>query len=123
LFGSPQDLGDGEQNGMTLEPVNKAEGGTASNTIDVPKVAKKLISDRPAAHIDDPHPALESDPRLMGLKPEKDRWRNIARDWYSAGLAEQPGNGKLHVQLPPYEKVCFISLLCATPLTGTLSIA
>jgi len=37
--------------------------------------------------------------RLMDVEPEKERWRNIARDWYGAGLAEQPGTGKLHHHL------------------------
>ncbi|KAJ7578382.1 hypothetical protein C8J56DRAFT_868550 [Mycena floridula] len=30
------------------------------------------------------------------MEPEKERWRNIARDWYGMGLGEQPGTGKLH---------------------------
>jgi len=34
--------------------------------------------------------------RLMDVEPEKERWRQIAREWYGAGLAEQPGTGKLH---------------------------
>jgi hypothetical protein len=31
--------------------------------------------------------------RLMDVEPETERWRGIARDWYDAGLAEQPGTG------------------------------
>ncbi|KAJ7593567.1 hypothetical protein C8J56DRAFT_723589, partial [Mycena floridula] len=30
------------------------------------------------------------------VEPEKECWRNIARDWYGMGLGEQPGTGKLH---------------------------
>ena len=30
------------------------------------------------------------------LEPEREQWRNIARDWYGDGLRDQPGNGKLH---------------------------
>lgn len=32
------------------------------------------------------------------MEPEKERWRNIAGDWYAAGIAE-PGTGKLHHHL------------------------
>jgi hypothetical protein len=35
----------------------------------------------------------------LEVEPEKERWRNIARDWYAAGIAEQPGTGKLHHHL------------------------
>jgi hypothetical protein len=34
---------------------------------------------------------------LLEVEPEKERWRNIARDWYAAG--EQPGSAKLHHHL------------------------
>jgi hypothetical protein len=37
--------------------------------------------------------------RLMDVEPETERWRGIARDWYDAGLAEQPGTGKLRHRL------------------------
>ena len=37
--------------------------------------------------------------RLMELKPEKDRWRRIARDWYAKVVAEFPSRGKLHHHL------------------------
>jgi hypothetical protein len=90
------------QSGLTTRAVSEAgEGGASSNTLGVPKVAKKSISDRPAARIDDsPSPSVGiSAARQMELEPEKERWRNIARDWYSAGLTEQPGNGKLHHHL------------------------
>jgi protein SMG6 len=35
---------------------------------------------------------------LLEVEPEKERWRNIAGDWYAAGIAE-PGTGKLHHHL------------------------
>ena len=35
----------------------------------------------------------------MELEPEKERWRQIARDWYAKGLAATPGAGKLHHHL------------------------
>ena len=34
--------------------------------------------------------------RAMELLPERDKWRNIAREWYSNGLVEYPGTGRLH---------------------------
>ncbi|KAF8633707.1 hypothetical protein AX17_004365 [Amanita inopinata Kibby_2008] len=37
--------------------------------------------------------------RLLEVKPEKERWRSLAREWYNAGLSEQPGTGKLHHHL------------------------
>jgi hypothetical protein len=40
----------------------------------------------------------------MDVEPEKERWRQIARDWYGAGLAEQPGTGKLHHHLGLLER-------------------
>jgi protein SMG6 len=33
---------------------------------------------------------------FLEVEPEKERWRNIAMGWYAAGIAEQPGTGKLH---------------------------
>jgi hypothetical protein len=61
----------------------------------------KSISDAPATRIDDsssPSIGLAA-ARLLEVEPEKERWRNIARDWYAAGIAEQPGTGKLHHHL------------------------
>jgi protein SMG6 len=61
----------------------------------------KSISDAPAARIDDsPSPSIGlAAARLLEVEPEKERWRNIARDWYAAEIAEQPGTGKLHHHL------------------------
>jgi protein SMG6 len=58
----------------------------------------KSASDSPAARIDDsPSPSIGvAAVRLLDVEPEK--W-NIAKDWYDAGLAEQPGTGKLHHHL------------------------
>ena len=61
----------------------------------------KSVSDAPAVRIDD-SPSLSigvAAARLLEVEPEKERWRNIARDWYAAGIAEQPGTGKLHHHL------------------------
>jgi protein SMG6 len=35
----------------------------------------------------------------LEVEPEKERRRNIARDWYAAEIAEQPGMGKQHHHL------------------------
>jgi protein SMG6 len=61
----------------------------------------KSVSDVPAARIDDsPSPTVGiAAARLLDVEPEKERWCNIARDWYGAGLSEQPGTGKLHRHL------------------------
>ena len=37
--------------------------------------------------------------RLMVLEPEKERWRQIAREWYAKGLTTTPVTGKLHHHL------------------------
>ena len=48
----------------------------------------KSSSDRPAARIDDsPSPSIGLvAARLMDLEPEKEKWRQVAREWYGAGL-------------------------------------
>ncbi|TFK55267.1 hypothetical protein OE88DRAFT_1654050 [Heliocybe sulcata] len=60
--------------------------------------SKASISDKPAARIDDsegPSIGLVA-ARAMDVEPEKERWRNIAREWYGTALAEKPVEGKLH---------------------------
>jgi protein SMG6 len=49
----------------------------------------KPISDAPAARINDsPSPSIGlAVARLLEVVPEKEQWRNIARDWYAAGIA------------------------------------
>ncbi|KAJ7040049.1 hypothetical protein C8F04DRAFT_1231146 [Mycena alexandri] len=37
--------------------------------------------------------------QLFDVEPEPERWRCLARDWYGAGIAEQPGYGLLHHHL------------------------
>ncbi|KAJ6513896.1 hypothetical protein C8R47DRAFT_1092306 [Mycena vitilis] len=63
--------------------------------------APKSVSDAPAARIDDsPSPSIGlAAARLLDVEPERERWRCIARDWYGAGIADQPGHGKLHHHL------------------------
>ncbi|KAJ6547339.1 hypothetical protein B0H19DRAFT_1075225 [Mycena capillaripes] len=63
--------------------------------------APKSVSDAPAARIDDsPSPSIGvAAARLLEVEPDRERWRCIARDWYGAGIADQPGHGKLHHHL------------------------
>ncbi|KZV65821.1 hypothetical protein PENSPDRAFT_655393 [Peniophora sp. CONT] len=60
-------------------------------------------SDVPAgpARIDDsPSPSVGIvAARNFEMEPEKERWRAAARAWYGAGVADTPGNGKLHHHL------------------------
>ena len=51
----------------------------------------RSVSDAPASRINDsPSPSIRlAVARLLEVEPEKERWRDIARDWYAAGIAEQ----------------------------------
>jgi len=98
--------GVGGQGGLTAKAVSEAAAAesTQSSTINGNTSAvpvAKSVSDAPAARIDDsPSPSVGiAAARLLDVEPEKERWRNIARDWYGAGLSEQPGTGKLHHHL------------------------
>ena len=99
--------GVGGQGGLTAKAVSEAAVELAKTGADADIAARgsddsqKSVSDAPAARIDDsPSPSIGvMAARLMDVEPEKERWRNIARDWYGAGLAEQPGTGKLHHHL------------------------
>ncbi|KAH6867819.1 hypothetical protein BKA70DRAFT_1492558 [Coprinopsis sp. MPI-PUGE-AT-0042] len=79
--------------------VNSSMGGQGS--YDAGHDDNESVSDSPAARIDDsPSPSVGIvAARSMELEPEKERWRNIVREWYGAGLAEQLGTGKLHYHL------------------------
>ncbi|EED78536.1 predicted protein [Postia placenta Mad-698-R] len=75
--------------------------------------AGKPVSPTPAARIDDSPPSSPdmrqqqqdvpsvglAAARMMELEPEKERWRQIARDWFARGLSLTPGTGKLHHHL------------------------
>lgn len=52
----------------------------------------------PAARIDaSPSPSIGAAALVtFELEPEREQWRNIARNSYGDGLRDQPGNGKLH---------------------------
>ncbi|KAG6844489.1 hypothetical protein H0H87_006563 [Tephrocybe sp. NHM501043] len=88
---------------LTLKDVSDVDVVAADDNglLKPPKVSKGSTSDKPAARIDDsPSPSVGIvAARQLILEPETERWRNIARDWYGAGLAEQPGTGKLHHHL------------------------
>jgi protein SMG6 len=91
------------QGSLTMKAVSEA--AAESSDLDGSSAKKsgsaKLISDAPVTRIDDsPSPSIRLVAAcLLEVEPEKERWRNIARDWYAAGIAEQPGTGKLHHHL------------------------
>jgi len=77
-------------------------------------LSDKAASPTPAARIDDSPPPTNNPPapnahlapsvgiaaaRMMVMEPEKERWRQIAREWFGKGLAITPGAGKLHHHL------------------------
>ena len=94
------------QGGLTINAMSEAAAESSDaneSSREKQKISgsTKSISDAPAARIDD-SPSLSiglAAARLLEVEPEKERWRNIARDWYAAGIAEQPGMGKLHHHL------------------------
>ena len=91
------------QGSLTIKAVSEAAAESSDSIESSAKKSgsAKSISDAPAARIDDsPSPSIGiAAARLLEVEPEKERWRNIARDWYAAGIAEQPGTGKLHHHL------------------------
>lgn len=94
------------QGGITTQALTEvsaeASATPSSTSLAVPVLdTAKSISDAPAARIDDsPSPSVGIvAARMMDLEPEKERWRNVARDWYGAGLTDHPGTGKLHHHL------------------------
>lgn len=94
--------GVGGQGGLTTKAVSEAAASTHSEVrTSGSQGSAKSVSDFPAARIDDsPSPSIGiAAARLLDIEPEKERWRNVARSWYGAGLAEQPGTGKLHHHL------------------------
>ncbi|PPR08027.1 hypothetical protein CVT24_010868 [Panaeolus cyanescens] len=94
--------GIGGQGGLTQKAVTEASNGTDGvSERPTSNGSVKSISDAPAARIDDsPSPSIGlAAARLLDVEPEKERWRNIARDWYGTGLTDQPGTGKLHHHL------------------------
>ncbi|KAH6907115.1 hypothetical protein BKA70DRAFT_1372313 [Coprinopsis sp. MPI-PUGE-AT-0042] len=91
--------GMGGQGGLTTQAVTEASAASSSSS--AADDDNESVSDSLAARINDsPSPSVRIvAARSMELEPEKERWRNIAREWYGAGLAEQPGTGKLHHHL------------------------
>ncbi|KAJ6623408.1 hypothetical protein B0H10DRAFT_2009580 [Mycena sp. CBHHK59/15] len=88
----------GPDSGIELTAAAVSAAGTSADPS-----TELLVSllDAPAARIDDsPSPSIGlAAARLLDVEPEKERWRCIARDWYGAGIADQPGAGKLHHHL------------------------
>ncbi|KAG6829844.1 hypothetical protein H0H92_003287 [Tricholoma furcatifolium] len=88
---------------LTLKEVHEAGAidEASDGKLKPPKVSGGSTSDKPAARIDEsPSPSVGlAAARQLIIEPETERWRGIARDWYAAGLTEQPGTGKLHHHL------------------------
>ncbi len=81
--------------------MNKADEVPISGTANGTSTGKKSISDLlVVGRIASQPPSVGvAAARLLEVEPEKERWRNIARDWYATSLFEQPGTGKLHHHL------------------------
>ena len=75
-----------------LPPNSAADAALAADSTDV-DAAKARIDNSPSPSVG----VVAA--RSLEVEPEKELWRTIARDWYAAGLAEQPGTGKLHHHL------------------------
>lgn len=106
-------------NAITQAALSGNHLSTGPNTPEASALSNKnFVSARnspaPVARIDDsPPPSVGEIPqhpelvpsvgivaaRMMELDPEKERWRQISREWYAKGLAFQPGSGKLHHHL------------------------
>ena len=89
--------------GLTVKAVSEADAGANESSSSREKKTSgsaKSISDasQVATRIDHSHfPSIGLvAAHLLEVEPEKERWRNIAMGWYAAGIAEQPGTGKLH---------------------------
>ncbi|KII88741.1 hypothetical protein PLICRDRAFT_176290 [Plicaturopsis crispa FD-325 SS-3] len=97
--------GSGSGSGALTAAAVSSSSAAAAEMSEPPEVPKapsaKSVSDAPAARIDDsPSPSVGiAAARLLDVEPEKERWRGIAREWYSAGLTDTPGTGKLHHHL------------------------
>ena len=106
-------------NSITRAALSGNQLTTGPNTPEASALSDKNIisaggSPTPAARIDDSPPPSVGEiahhpefvpsvgivaARMMELEPEKERWRQISKDWYAKGLAFQPGSGKLHHHL------------------------
>ena len=93
------DGGEG-QGSLTVKAVSEAaaESSDLNGSSVKNSGSARSVSDAPASRIDDsPSPSIGlAAARLLEVEPEKELWRNIARDWYAAGIA---GTGKLHHHL------------------------
>jgi protein SMG6 len=86
---------------------NTSNGGEALTLVALSSIPKSTSSastksnSNPSAHIDgSPSPSVGvAAAKLLDVEPEKEHWRILARDWYSLGLADTPGVGKLHHHL------------------------
>jgi protein SMG6 len=82
---------------LSVSPSSLSSADHVSNV----SAKSSLAFEKPVARIDDsPSPCIGlAAAMLLVVEPEKERWMGIARDWYAQGLADAPGNGKLHHHL------------------------
>lgn len=52
-----------------------------------------------AAHMQNIPSVGQEAARLMELDPDKERWRQVAKEWFACGLAITPNSGKLQHHL------------------------
>ena len=94
------------QGGLTIKALSEAaaEASDQNESKKGSSSSTKSFGNTPSARIDDsPSPSIRiMATHLLEVEPEKEQWRNIARDWYAAWIAEQPGINKLHHHLGCY---------------------
>lgn len=85
---------------LTANAVSYAAAAGEKSRADKVKTTsgKSNVSEKFAPRIDDsPSPSIGlAAARLLEVQPEKERWRQIGKEWYAQGLVETPGMGKLH---------------------------
>ncbi|KAG6810421.1 hypothetical protein H0H92_011938 [Tricholoma furcatifolium] len=96
-------LGDLARYRMAVAVMVSAIDEASDGKLKPPKVSGGLTSDKPAARIDEsPSPSVGlagAWQLIIETVTETEHWHDIARDWYAAGLTEQPGTGKFHHHL------------------------
>ena len=78
---TPARIDDSPQSSEAEIPVGAVTGGAAALHLhNIPSVGQEAA-------------------RLMELDPDKERWRQVAKDWFTRGLAITPNSGKLQHHL------------------------
>ncbi|KAF4578661.1 hypothetical protein EYR40_001189 [Pleurotus pulmonarius] len=70
---------------------------TAAALSGVPGSANQPAGAEASSDINSQEPSIGvAAARLLDVLPEKERWRKTAQGWYGKGIADTPGNGRLH---------------------------